>query len=155
MNKTEKQKPVRTRDKRELMLRGKNLLTLEQWEKFAICPDCRKPKCAACMSGLSGLTEMEQIEWLYFSDSEEEYIPPKLWDIAIQCCACGSRQHMVDWLEEALSPDICCFLEAEEAMLRAAKEEQESQSNGDISAKPLRAIRKVRGGRDEDTNKAR
>jgi len=111
----------------ELIWKGKTLLTLEQWEKFAFCPNCYKQKCSACMSGPSGLTEVEQSAQfdLAVEDDDDDYIPRKLWDIAIQCCACGSRQHIVDWLEEAIMPGIYYFPEAEEAMIRAAKGQQE------------------------------
>jgi hypothetical protein len=129
MIETEGQTIVRTDDEWELMDRGKGLLTVEQWEKFAFCPNCYKQKCSACVSGPSGLTEVEQIKRFYIpmeiGDSEVEYIPSKLWDIEIQCCSCGSRQHIVDWLEEAIQPEIYYVPEVEEAMLRAAKEEQE------------------------------
>jgi len=116
-------------DDMDLMFRGKHLLTVEQWEKFASCPACGNQKCADCVSGPSGLTEVEQFEKFHFpiedGDSEDEYLPRKLWDITIQCCSCGSRHHIIDWVNEAVQPEIYYVPEAEEAMLRAAKEERE------------------------------
>src|SRR5262249_42129248 len=121
-------------DEMELMWRGKHLLTLEEWQKFALCPHCHNRKCSACVSRPSDLTELEQIERFYMpitDDSEGDdpdtgYIPRKLWDIAIQCCSCGSRHHITDWLEKAmLVPEMYYIQEVVEAMLRAAKKEQE------------------------------
>jgi hypothetical protein len=111
----------------ELMFRGKQLLTVEQWEKFAFCPTCNKQKCSACVSGPSGLTEVEQFERFHITidDLEDEYMPRKLWNIEIQCCSCGSRQHILDWVSEAIQPEIYYIPDLEEAMLRAAKEEKE------------------------------
>src|SRR5262245_10206752 len=58
-------------DEMDLMFRGKHLLTVEQWEKFALCPDCGTQKCAGCVSGPSGLTEVEQIKQFYFPMTDD------------------------------------------------------------------------------------
>ena len=132
---------MRTSNEWELILRGKELLTVEQWEKFAFCHNCLKKKCAACVSRPSGLTYEEQFQEFYFSckndpdddDPVDQYIPRKLWDIKIECCSCGSSQHITEWLREALAAEHVDWPELHEALLRAAKEEQESQTNGDNS----------------------
>ena len=126
-------------DEMDLMFRGKHLLTVEQWKKFALCPDCHKHKCSACVSGPSGLTEVEQIERFHFpmtdddsgdDDLDNGYLPRKLWDIAIQCCSCGSRNHIIDWLDEAIRvPEMYYIREVQEALLRAAKEERERNAS--------------------------
>jgi hypothetical protein len=124
---------MRIRDEWELMDRGKSLLTVEQWEKFALCNNCLREKCVSCVSRPSGLTYDEQLERFYFSltddpkegDPVDKYIPRKLWDIEIQCCSCGSRQHITDWLREALWPDGYDWPELHETLLRAVREEQE------------------------------
>ena len=108
----------------ELMFRGKQLLTVEQWEKFAFCPTCNKQKCSACVSGPSGLTEVEQFERFHITidDLEDEYMPRKLWDIEIQCCSCGSRQHILDWVSEAIQPEIYYVPEAEDQRKKKKKD---------------------------------
>src|SRR5262245_39453759 len=132
MSQTNDQKALAPMDEMDLMFRGKHLLTVEQWEKFALCPDCHNRKCPACLSGPSGLTEVEQFERFHIpmmDDDSEEYIPRKLWDVAIQCCSCGSRHHIIDWLDEAIQvPEMYHIPEVEEAMLRAGKEKQESST---------------------------
>ena len=88
MSQTNDQKILTLMDEMELMFRGKHLLTVGEWEKFALCPDCHKCKCSACVSGPSGLTEAEQIERFYltmndddsqYDDPDNGYLPRKLW----------------------------------------------------------------------------
>src|SRR5215510_10310684 len=99
MVKKEQRVEVLARDKWfEMLAKGKRLMTVEQWEEFVYCPDCKHKKCSDCVRETIAIADL-----LHFLDGmQEEYLPlffydypPQLHDQVIRCSSCGSRRHIL------------------------------------------------------------
>ena len=110
--------------KDEMLAKGKRLMTVEQWEELAYCPDCNHRKCLHCTRETIAITDIPQfihgMEGVHLALFLEDY-PPQLHNQVIRCSFCGSRRHIADWLKESFWPELYVIPEIEKAILKVAR----------------------------------
>ena len=116
-----------TQFKMKHLERGKELLSIEQWVGFAYCRKCNHQNCKECKRRAMNLADaLKFLPEDYEIDSGG--VPPKLWNKVIRCCSCGSENHIIYWLDEALWPELYVYPEVEKALLHASKRARRTKS---------------------------
>jgi len=126
MIKEEQKDEVLAKDKWfDMLAKGKRLLTVEQWEEFAYCPDCNHRKCSHCIRETIAIADISH--FLHGMHGEnlalfcEDY-PPQLHDQVIRCSFCGSRRHIIYWIDASFWPELYDIPEIEQAILKVARD---------------------------------
>ena len=113
--------------KDEMLAKGKRLMTVERWQEFAYCPDCNHRKCLHCTRETIAITDIPQfihgMEGVHLALFLEDY-PPQLHNQVIRCSFCGSRRHITEWLQVSFWPELYDIPEIEEAILKAARDNE-------------------------------
>jgi hypothetical protein len=118
---------ITEKERIEMLDKGRRLMTVEQWEEFAYCLDCNHRKCSHCIRETIAIADISQFIDGMEGDDLAIFLmayPPQLHDQVIRCSYCGSRRHITDWLKEMVFPEMYDIPDIEQALLKAARDNE-------------------------------